>query len=124
MSNEWVPRTRLRMSRQIVTEIQTLEVEVRREELVITHETIPISTVYPLPGGRAPETPEPRIFVLRAEVPSVSLSILPVEKVTVTPVVVEGVRELTVALEAEHLQILESTGSHPPTSAHEKGPVS
>ena len=113
-TNEWVPVSRIRMTRRIVTEIQAIEVEVRREELVVTEEPIPASSAVSLPAGQAPVTPEPRIFVLRAEVPSVSLTILPVERVTVTPVIVAGKRELTLDLASEHLGIRPE-----PPSVHE-----
>jgi hypothetical protein len=71
---EWYPVERVRVSRRIITEIQTIEVEVRREEIVVEHEDALISPEA-LPIGREPIAPEPFVTVLHREVPYIRLEV-------------------------------------------------
>ena len=114
---EWIPVSRVRISRRIVTEVQTIEVELRREELVVTEEPLDPDHAAPLEPGTAPVTPEPLVFVLSAETPSVSLTVLPVERVTVTPTLVSGERDVDLRLRAEGLR-LDTDHVTPTTPTH------
>jgi uncharacterized protein (TIGR02271 family) len=74
---------RVHLRRRVVTEVVTLQVELRREELVIERETIEPSAL----GAGLPPAPEaltdgePLVVVLHEEQPVVEKRIVPVERV-------------------------------------------
>ncbi|WP_432488119.1 DUF2382 domain-containing protein [Kineococcus sp. SYSU DK018] len=75
-----VPRERVRFRKRIVSEVRTVQVPVRVEQLVIEHE--PLDADGTAPAGRT--TPaEPLEIVLHEEVPVVSLRVQPTEVVRV-----------------------------------------
>lgn len=106
---EWTATTRVRISKRIVTEIQTIEVEVRREEIVVTEEPLEAEGAVSYPVGTAPEPLREHRYTLLAEVPSVSLAILPIEQVTVSTHVVTEEQQVDVALRSERLEPVEIT---------------
>lgn len=83
------PTHRLRVRKVAVTEERTVTVTVRREEFVLEEEsllgTAPTDPVHGAPGtglaGRGEETVE---MVLHAEVPTVTLTLVPVERIRVS----------------------------------------
>ena len=76
-----VPRERVRISKRITTEIRTLEVPVRVEQLVVRHEALTGTGRADVDGTA--ETPEELVLVLHEEVPEVSLRVRPIERVRV-----------------------------------------
>src|SRR4051794_28107793 len=101
---EWLPVERVRIRRRIVTEIQTIEVEVRREELVVEHEDARVSP-QALPVGRAPAGQEPYVTVLHREVPYIRLAVEPYEQATVRVLPVESETPVSLELQAEHSRV-------------------
>jgi len=73
-----VPVERVRFTKRIVTTTRTIEVPVRVEQLVVTHE--PLSDEFPVTDGEV--SPE-LVIVLHEEVPEVTLRVVPVERVSV-----------------------------------------
>lgn len=102
ISTQRVDVERVRFSKRIVTTTRTLEVPVRVEQLVITHE--------PLPGHRR-GTPRDvagdrdLVITLHEEVPEVTLRVVAVERVRVGKRDVTGEQTLTVELAAEAAEI-------------------
>ena len=72
------PAERVRFTKRIVTTTRTVEVPVRVEQLVVTHE--PLSDEFPVTDG---EVPAELVIVLHEEVPEVTLRVVPVERVSV-----------------------------------------
>ncbi len=100
-----VPVERVVLRRRIVTEVQQVQVTVRREELEITRE--------PLSGHptRAPDrAPPPLLIVLSREVPVVQLQRRPYEQVTVQVRRVEGHEQINESVSKEQVE-LTTTGS-------------
>ncbi|GAA4264414.1 DUF2382 domain-containing protein [Frondihabitans peucedani] len=73
---------RIHVERVVVTEQQTITVDVRREELRITREAIPAAAS--LAVGSQPVSPEPVVMILHEERVEVVTSIVPVERITLT----------------------------------------
>jgi uncharacterized protein DUF2382 len=101
---EWLPVERVRVRRRIVTEIQTIEVEVRREELLVEHEVAPVSP-QALPVGCAPAGREPYVTVLHREVPYIRLEVEPYEQAAVRVMTVESQIPVSLDLKAEHSRV-------------------
>lgn len=101
---EWYPVERVRVRRRIITEIQTIEVEVRREEIVVEHEGV-LAAQEALPVGRAPIAPEPLVMTLHREVPFIRLEVEPYEQATVRVVPVESETPISLELHAEHSRV-------------------
>jgi uncharacterized protein (TIGR02271 family) len=73
-----LPVEKVRFTKRIVTTTRTIEVPVRVEQLVVTHE--PLSDEFPVTDGEVfPEL----VMVLHEEVPEVTLRVVPVERVSV-----------------------------------------
>lgn len=98
-----VATERVRFTKRIVTTTRTIEVPVRVEQLVVTHEALPADFATPEVGG-FPEL----VIVLHEEVPEVTLRVVPVERITVD--VVTAVRDevVTAELAAEVLDVSRS----------------
>ena len=81
---QWVPTGRLVIRRRIVTETRTVEVTLRREELVV-EEVGPPEVVpgEPAPADSVHGAHEPLVIVLRQEVPDVTVHVEPYELVRV-----------------------------------------
>ncbi|GAA4658246.1 DUF2382 domain-containing protein [Kineococcus glutinatus] len=95
-----VPRERVRISKRITTEIRTLQVPVRVEQLVVRHE--PVDG----PGAAAGAAPaEDLVLVLHEEVPAVSLQVQPVERVRVRVQRVEGRQSVSALLSHEEVEL-------------------
>lgn len=54
------------MTRRIITEVQTVEARLRREELVVVREPLAADDRAVLPGGRAPVAPPAEVIVCTA----------------------------------------------------------
>lgn len=82
-STEWVETRRVVLRRRIVTETRTVEVTLRREELVVD-EVSPSSSAPATDSDFEPDHAqhEPVVIVLRQEVPDVAVRVLPYERVT------------------------------------------
>lgn len=82
-STQWVQTGRVVLRRRIVTETRTVEVTLRREELVVD-ELSPSSAAPATDPGFEPDHAqhEPLVIVLRQEVPEVAVRVVPYERVT------------------------------------------
>ncbi|WP_432524984.1 DUF2382 domain-containing protein [Kineococcus sp. SYSU DK006] len=100
-----VPRETVRVRKEVVTELRTIEVPVRVERLVITHEP-PAGTraagddARGTATGTAPEARDLEV-VLHEEVPEVSVRVRPTERVRVRVVSVEDVETVSAELSRE-----------------------
>lgn len=83
LTTQSVPVGRMRVCKRIVTEEQTVTVQVRREEFVL--ESVAVSPANPddEPHDYALGTQQGLVMVLHAERPVVSVEVVPVERVTV-----------------------------------------
>lgn len=83
LTTQSVPVGRMRVRKRIVTEEQTVTVQVRREEFVL--ESVAVSPANPddEPHDYALGTQQGLVMVLHAERPVVSVEVVPVERVTV-----------------------------------------
>ncbi|WP_337063358.1 YsnF/AvaK domain-containing protein, partial [Kineococcus sp. G2] len=100
------PRERVRIRKQIVSEVRTVEVPVRVERLVVEHE--PLDGAAAGPAGENPTGPasaEPLEIVLHEEVPVVSLRVQPVEVVRVGVRTVQDEEVVEVDLRSEQVVV-------------------
>ncbi len=96
---------RVVLRRRIVTEVQQVQVTVRREELEIVRE--PLSGQ---PTGAPGGAPPPLLIVLSCEVPVVQLQRHPYEQVSVRVRRVEGQQQINESVSKEQVE-LTTTGS-------------
>ncbi|PPK97446.1 uncharacterized protein (TIGR02271 family) [Kineococcus xinjiangensis] len=96
-----VPRERVRISKRITTEVRTLEVPVRVEQLVVRHEPLDGSDA----TGASGEAPEELVLVLHEEVPEVSLRVRPTEQVRVRVRQVTGRQVVSDVLRHEEVDL-------------------
>jgi len=97
-STQRVAVERVRISKRIVTEVRTLEVPVRVEQLLVSREPLNAGEPLPLqPGDRAGDL----VLVLHEEVPEVTLRVIAVERVVVTTQNVAGEETVSVDLATE-----------------------
>ena len=101
-----VPTSRVRVRTRVVTEVVRVDVEVRRQELVL--EQVPVDEG----EARAAATtdlgePEEVVVVLHEEVPVVTTETRPVERVTVRARRVESTTPVTVDLSREVVEVVE-----------------
>lgn len=113
VSTQRVAVERVRISKRIVTEVRTVEVPVRVEQLVVSRE--PVGAGEPIalePGDRAGDL----VLVLHEEVPEVTLRVVAVERVVVTTQVVAGEQTVSAVLATEVADITTTdvTGAGPP----------
>ena len=106
-----VPVERVVLRRRIVTEIQQVQVTVRREELEIIRE--PASGQ---PTGVRGEAPPPLLIVLSREVPVVQLQRHPYEQVTVQVRRVEGQQQINETVSKEQAELTTTGSSDDPHS--------
>ncbi len=106
-----VPVERVVLRRRIVTEVQQIQVTVRREELEITRE--PLSGQ---PTGAPGGAPPPLLIVLSREVPVVQLQRHPYEQVTVQVKRVEGQQQINEAVSKEQVELTTTGSSDDPDS--------
>jgi uncharacterized protein (TIGR02271 family) len=97
---ERVPAGRVRISKRIVEEVRTVQVPLRREELVVTQE--PLAADGPLPAGGPAED---IVLVLREEVPVVSVDTQVYERVVVSVETVRTEETLRTELRTEHASV-------------------
>jgi len=100
-----VPVERVVLRRRIVTEVQQIQVTVRREELEIVREPLSGQPTE-APGG----APPPLLILLSREVPVVQLQRRPYEQVTVQVRRVEGQQQINESVSKEQAE-LTTTGS-------------
>ncbi len=100
-----VPVERVVLRRRIVTEVQQVQVTVRREELEIVREPL-CGQPTGAPGG----APPPLLILLSREVPVVQLQRRPYEQVTARVTSVEGQQQINETVSKEQAE-LTTTGS-------------
>lgn len=100
----WVPESRVRLRRRIITENREVTVSVRREELVIDREPVGGDSVDGVLEG-APGPVEPLVLVLAEEVPVVNLVVQPYEQVTVSVEQVTVQQPVTATLRSEQIRV-------------------
>ena len=109
---EWVAAGRVRLRRRIVTETRTLQVAVRREELVVEVKDVAedhgvlFGTRRDGPPMTEPAPAAPLVIVLQQEVPEVRLHLQPCEQVTVTTTRAARAAQLTTTIRREELDLL------------------
>lgn len=91
----------VRVSRRIVTETVQVPVTIRREELSITR--TPVGGSQSVQG--LPVAVEDLVLVLHEEVPVVSLTVRPIERVTIGVDVVAGEQLVSADLRREQVQV-------------------
>ena len=122
-----VPRERVRISKRITTEIRTLEVPVRVEQLVVRHEAL--AGTGHADAATTATPPEELVLVLHEEVPDVSLRVRPTEQVRVRVRQVTGRQVVSDVLRHEEVDLTvdelphESAGAGFPGVAPENPPV-
>ncbi len=107
-----VPVERVVLRRRIVTEVQQIQVTVRREELEIIR--APLSGQ---PTGAPGEAPPPLLIVLSSEVPVVQLQRHPYEQVTVQVRRIEGQQQINETVSKEQAEFTTTGSSDDPGSA-------
>jgi uncharacterized protein (TIGR02271 family) len=95
LATERVVTERVRITKRIVSTTRTIEVPIRLEQLVITHETLQG------PVGLEAGTGGDVVIVLHEEVPEVSLRVVATERVVIGKRDVTGEQTITVDLESE-----------------------
>jgi len=113
-----VPVERVVLRRRIVTEVQQIQVTVRREELEITRE--PLSGQ---PTGAHGGAPPPLLILLSREVPVVQLQRHPYEQVTARVTSVEGQQQINETVSKEQAE-LTTTGSSDDPGSEPAAPMS
>jgi len=106
-----VPVERVVLRRRIVTEVQQIQVTVRREELEIIREPLPGQ-----PTGAPGEAPPPLLIVLSREVPVVQLQRHPYEQVTARVRRVEGQQQINETVSKEQAELTTTAFSDDPGS--------
>ncbi len=106
-----VPVERVVLRRRIVTEVQQVQVTVRREELEIIREPL-CGQPTGAPGG----APPPLLIVLSREVPVVQLQRRPYEQVTVQVRRVEGQQQINESVSKEQVELTTTGSSDDPGS--------
>jgi uncharacterized protein (TIGR02271 family) len=107
-----VPVERVVLRRRIVTEVQQVQVTVRREELEIVRE--PLSGQ---PTGAPGEAQPPLLIVLSREVPVVQLQRHPYEQVTARVTNVQGQQQINETVSREQAELTTTGSSHDPGPA-------
>jgi len=105
------PVERVVLRRRIVTEVQQIQVTVRREELEIIREPLPGQ-----PTGAPGGAPPPLLIVLSREVPVVQLQRRPYEQVTVQVRRVEGQQQINESVSKEQVELTTTGSSDDPDS--------
>lgn len=104
-----VAAERVRITKRIVEEVRTVQVPLRREELVISQE--PLTGTGSVPGTAA----EDLVLVLHEEVPVVSVAVQAYERVVVAVETVRTEQVLRADLRTEHASVtVEEAQDAPP----------
>lgn len=123
VSTEWFVSGGVRLRRRVVTETRTMNVKVRREELVVEeHDAAVNGTSRPERAARpdaatAPAVvaptgpPAPRIIVLREEVPKLTVRVQPYEQVTAHVVLLATTSTVTEQLRHEQISVQADPGT-------------
>jgi len=107
-----VPVERVVLHRRIVTEVQQIQVTVRREELEIVRE--PLSGQ---PTGTTGAAQPPLLIVLSREVPVVQLQRHPYEQVTARVTSVQGQQQINESVSKEQAELTTTGSSEDPGPA-------
>lgn len=111
VDTEWAEAGQIRLRRRIVTETRTVEVSVRREELVVDVLDVDErrgALIGTARDGRVSDEPDPQrplVIVLQEEVPEVSVRLRPYERVTVTTSIGQRTGRVTGGLRHEEVQL-------------------
>ena len=111
VGTEWTEAGRIRLRRRIVTETRTVEIAVRREELVIElydaehSDGVFVGTDRSGPVTDQPVYDGPLVIVLQEEVPQVGVRLQPYEKVTVTKRLVGTTGRVTGSVRREEARL-------------------
>jgi uncharacterized protein (TIGR02271 family) len=111
VGTEWAEAGQIRLRRRIVTETRTVEVSVRREELVVDVLDVDErhgALVGTAKDGRVSDEPDPRqplVIVLQEEVPEVTVHLRPYERVTVSTTIGNRTGRVTGGLRREEVEL-------------------
>lgn len=103
LATERVATERVRITKRIVSTTRTIEVPVRIEQLVISHEPLDPRDSSTLPAED--RSAEDVVIVLHEEVPVVSLRVVATERVVIGKRDVAGEQTLTVDLASETAEV-------------------
>ena len=106
VGREWVAYDRLLVRRRIVTETVQLTATVSREELIIERPSPAEAADLPPSAAAAP-----LVWVLNRQVPTVTISTEPYEKVTVRVLQLTGEQAITADLASERIEVVGDGGS-------------
>lgn len=95
-----VPLRRVTLRKQIVTEMRTVDVLVRREELVVEQQSLPSSAE---PVAAVSNIGEPLRIVLHEEVPVITVTATPYQAVTVFVDVVDDTETVSDSVRHERI---------------------
>lgn len=103
-----VPVERVRITKRIVTEIRTIDVELRREELHVERLPIPeaAASADDAPRSSAAGTEPILVLVLHEEVPEVLRHVVPVEQVRVFRDTIDGTETVSADVRREQAELL------------------
>lgn len=105
VSTQHVATERVRITKRIITTTRRIDVPVRVEQLVITHEPLhpgdPVAAARAVPG-------EPVVIVLHEEVPEIGLRVVATERVVIGTRSVAEERVVTTELASEVVDVTTS----------------
>jgi uncharacterized protein (TIGR02271 family) len=111
VSTRWIVSGSIRMRRRIVTEIATVQVALRREELEIEYQNIDrrrgvlTGIANDGPSSGPPQQESPVVIVLQQELPEVGVRLQPYEMVTISTRLVDQAERVTTDLRHEEIQL-------------------
>jgi len=108
-----VPVERVVLRRRVVTEVQQVQVTVRREELEVLREPLPGH-----PSGPPGQAPPPLLIMLSREVPVVQLQRRPYEQVTVQVNRVDGFEQIHESTTKEQAELTTEALEDNPGALH------
>jgi uncharacterized protein (TIGR02271 family) len=101
----WQAVERVRLARRIVTEVRQIEVEVRREELVVHRDAVGDPSDDDHPQDVEPVTGDDIVMVLSEEVPMITMSTRPYERVRIRVQQVTEERAVTEPVRREEVVV-------------------
>lgn len=112
VSRERVAVERVRFTKRIVTTTRTIEVPVRIEQLVVSHEPVLEDQAPGNPSNGNGADPGELVIVLHEEVPEVTVRVQPVERVTIAVRTVTREETITAELRRETVDLRATSGGH------------
>lgn len=103
ISTETVPIERIRLEKFIVTEERTVTVTVRREQVRLIRE--PLADQFPIDGKPNSEPEALAVMTLWEEQPTITLGLVPIERVWLDRRTVTGEQDIDDSLRREQIDV-------------------